>query len=588
MGKPVTEPPNFEALYERLHENLKVDVVALRRLVGRAKAAMKAEVDGAKFWHRFLRGRQAEEEGRHAAALSDFERALSLRDDLRALRHRGRVLRQLGRAAEAVDVLNEVLKRSDGEDARLRATTRINLAHALLDAGEHAGAEETLRMEVAEVGGDQNPTQAALRLNALASLGTVLARAGRHAEALQFYECVAEQGEAIDHPWADMLVANALLDAGRMIAHLDRPVERAVPIVARLLGRLDREPAGRNTRRVVVRWDLARDLPADALENEALWRDANDCVCPLTAGLRYLYDDVLESSHAGCPLSFRVEEHCIAGMRGITNAGFDPMAIEPTTQVDLVRERHTLGTLGYSLWHLRDSGGAAALRFEIAQLAQVGVEADASDSRLRGQGFLFFASGWLARRGFKIEFIARDGARTPDFFARRDGIRFACEATSREPSATRESGAYAFWQHILDVVSEKREQFRRPEFANGVLFIDCAALLDLLGPEDRPTFDTLYWLSPDESAPSGGQRALIRADDSAYGRGLSACGELMEEVGLYNLVLWERRFDIDGEHMRRTHGCRVIGMFEGRPFWQYFERAWVFPGPNVRVDYGDQ
>lgn len=332
---------------------------------------------------------------------------------------------------------------------------------------------------------------------------------------------------------------------------------------------------------------------AESLNDEAKWRSSTECVDVLCAGVNYLYERLGSLPGREAPLHARIRQlgnlrlalRARHGSVPSTTVGTDPDVER------FIRLLDDLGTLGFSLWHLKEFEDSAAFRRQFSELARVGEEGNSEGDalRLRGQGFMFYAAGFLAREGFAIEFIdeaADRGQRRPDFYARRDGETYPCETTSKHPRVIRSASVEEFWARIVEVVEAKKTQIALPCFPNGVLIVECSRVFDLLSAGDVPLGGTLYHLPGQEGAgPPGGSAPMIRYDDSKFSKGLLAFGTAIENSGIRTLMLWNRTLTFQGETLTRRLEHRVIGTMAGRRFWAYFPNAVVFPGPNVEVKW---
>ncbi len=238
---------------------------------------------------------------------------------------------------------------------------------------------------------------------------------------------------------------------------------------------------------------MTEKVPFEIMNDVANWRHPQLCWSVLFAGVNYLYEE-LERRRPNSRLADRIRMVGGINLRRIESAddGSPEWRPEDPEQVRLVRDVDALGTIGFSLWHLRPYTNSVGFRYEFKQLSNVGYrkDDDADDPNLRGQGFMFLVAGYLAREGFEIEFVAdpsTSGGR-PDFLAKRDGLAYPCEATSRYPQIVKQRTVAEFWSKLVEVVEAKRRQLRSTEFENGVLLVDCSPIFDLVSISDLPTY----------------------------------------------------------------------------------------------------
>ncbi|MFL5330230.1 MAG: hypothetical protein ACJ8C4_15120 [Gemmataceae bacterium] len=256
---------------------------------------------------------------------------------------------------------------------------------------------------------------------------------------------------------------------------------------------------------------------------------------------------------------------------------------------ELFSEINLLGTLGHSLWHLRQHLPSRALRFELKELSQLGSGINpAGDAlRLRGQGFLLLAAAQLAKQGFEIEFVERAKGRViADLLVHRDGVTFCCEATSRQPNLENGHPVEFFWSVISSVAEDKKRQVAFDGHRYGVLIIDCTPIWDAFSLGQIPVGgDLVYMVPPELGGPRSGAVSLVRFDDSEFSRGLRGLERILRGSNVQSIILWKHHCEIFEDGYRRHIFYRVIGSIEGAPFWSYFDRPMVFPGPNVHVQW---
>lgn len=324
------------------------------------------------------------------------------------------------------------------------------------------------------------------------------------------------------------------------------------------------------------------------LNDDVRWADPYDSIDLLAAGIWYLHD-LLVSRHPDCPLFKRVRLFGDQFERSKEIGREDDLQLTHEQIKSMIGEMNLLGTLGHSLWHLSSFSQTPGFAFELKELAQIGCgeNAEGDTLRLRGQGFLFLAAAHIAKHGFDIEFIQRRGNDpTPDFFAFRDGNRFSCEATSRHPVCGELTSNEFFWSVIIDTVTKKARQFRKEEFQNGVVLIDCTPVWDAFDLGNLSIGGEIIYEIPDRVGPSRtGSAPLIRYDTSIAGERLRNLEEAIRDSGIHTLVLWKNRVEFFDDKFRREMKYGILGSLKGIPFWSFFEKAIAFPGPNVNVGW---
>ena len=263
------------------------------------------------------------------------------------------------------------------------------------------------------------------------------------------------------------------------------------------------------------------------------------------------------------------------------------MQADNNQMVAFFSELDALGTLGYSLWHLKAYLDAPGLKYELKTLAQQSGGHNEDTLIFRSQGFLLLAAAHLAKQGFHLEFIPRrKNVQTPDFFALRDGNKFACEVTTLQPKSGDFASLEFFWTKINGKVDLKKSQLKQPEYGSGVLIIDCTSVWEALGLGQVPIGAQLAYSIPTEHGGfRSGSTPLVRLDDSVHTQGLRDLQEIVRGTGIHTLVLWKYRLEILEERYKRHLAYCVIGTMDGIPFWSYFDKALVFPGPNVSVNW---
>ena len=326
----------------------------------------------------------------------------------------------------------------------------------------------------------------------------------------------------------------------------------------------------------------------DILNDDVRWADPYDSADLLVAGIWFMHE-TLVARYPRCTLLKRIRRLGDQFQLLRTNAQDDSSKLASAQSSSSFSEMNTLGTLGHSLWHLRGCLDSPGLRYELKELSKLGWgQNPTGDSlRLRGQGFLLLAAANLAKQGFAVEFVRRrKDVRTPDLLAHRNNITFSCEVTSREPQQGEFASLEFFWETINGTVSLKKGQLNQPEFQNGVLIIDCTLVWDTFSLERIPIGGELvYFIPPELGGPRSGSTRLVRYDESVQSQGLLDLQEVIRGTGIHTLILWKNRLDISDEGYTRCLAYRVIGTMDGIPFWSYFDRALVFPGPNVQVNW---
>jgi hypothetical protein len=320
------------------------------------------------------------------------------------------------------------------------------------------------------------------------------------------------------------------------------------------------------------------------------WRDQNECVVVLLAGVNYLFE-LLQERHRNSNLVAHIRQVGDLKLSLERRHGPTPpasLAEEPELECYLTA-LNDLGTVGYGLWHLRSYMDSPGFRREFDELSKLGDPDNpvGNELRLRGQGFLFYAVGVFAREGFGVEFIlpsAKQRERRPDVLLVRDGVRFPCEVTTRKPRTATGESVGEFWAQINGVVEKKQSQFKGTDYDNGVLMVDCSPVFHLLKLGDIPIGASLMHL-PDGNGPPGGEVPLIRYDASEFSKGLREFQHAITGTRIRTLVLWNRGFEVKTETFRRILERRIIGTIGGGRFWAYFPEAIVFPGPDVDVTW---
>ena len=324
------------------------------------------------------------------------------------------------------------------------------------------------------------------------------------------------------------------------------------------------------------------------LDDDARWADNSECADLLVAGIWYLHD-TFKARYADCPLIRRIRKAGDEFERLRLASGSDATNLNPTEASSCFTELNTLGTLGHSLWQLKGHLGAPGLTYELKELSQLGTGGNpAGDKlRLRGQGFLLLAAGHLMSQGFNLEFIPRrDGEQTPDFFAIRDGNRFACEVTNRHPESGNCESVEFFWSTIHGVVNKKGAQLQGTEFTNGVLIIDCTPVWEGFGLSHVPIGGDVVLFIPEHlGGPKSVSAPLVRYDESPHSFGLRGLEDAIRGTNIQTVILWNHKLELSNVGFRRRMEYRVLGTVHGCLFWNYFSKTCVFPGPQLNVDW---
>jgi hypothetical protein len=326
----------------------------------------------------------------------------------------------------------------------------------------------------------------------------------------------------------------------------------------------------------------------EILNDDVRWADQYDCFDLIVAGIWFLHE-TLVTRYPKCTLlerTLRLGNEFNALRKSTQN---DPSKLTESQMSSLFSEMNTLGTLGYSLWHLKDCLDAPGLQHELKELSKLGwgQNSEGDSLRLRGQGFLLLAAANLAKQGFALEFIRRrKREKTPDFFALRDGRKFSCEVTSREPQRGNFDNLEFFWQTVNETVDRKKHQLNQPEFQDAVLIIDCTPVWETFSLEQIPIGGELvYFVPPELGGPRSGSKPIVRFDESLHSKGLQELQEIIRGTGIHTLILWKNRLELFDQGYKRHSAYRVIGTMDGITFLSYFEKALLFPGPNVQVNW---
>lgn len=324
------------------------------------------------------------------------------------------------------------------------------------------------------------------------------------------------------------------------------------------------------------------------LDDDARWADDPECVDLLFAGTWFLHE-TLKARYPKCPLLPRILQMSDLFERIYPESGGDSSKVSVADASAFFNKLNTVGTLGHSLWRLKAHLDEPGLRYELKELSKVGDNQAGDRLRLRGQGFLLMAAGHLLKEGFGLEFIKRrEGEQTPDFFAIRDGNRFACEVTNRYPESGNFNDVEFFWQTLNGVVENKRKQLQGSEFTHGVLIIDCTPVWDAFGLADVPIGGQLVGLIPENlGGPRQTSAPLVRYDGSPHSAGLQALEAAIRGTNIETVILWINQFVVDDVGYRRRMAYRILGTVHGCLFWSFFPTACVFPGPQVNLKWPD-
>ncbi len=324
------------------------------------------------------------------------------------------------------------------------------------------------------------------------------------------------------------------------------------------------------------------------LDDDARWADDTECVDLLFAGTWFLHE-TLKARHPKCPLLPRLIQMGDQFERMYAGSGADATKVNVADASAFFTELNTVGTLGHSLWRLKTHLDHPGLRYELKELSKVGDNPAGDKLRLRGQGFLLMAAGHLVKEGFGLEFIKRRaGDQTPDFFAIRDGNKFACEVTSRYPESGDFNDVEFFWQTVNGVVENKSKQLQGNEFTHGVLIIDCTPVWDAFGLANVPIGGQFVGFIPENlGGPRQISAPLVRYDGSPHSAGIQALEAAIRGTNIESVILWINQFIVDEVGYRRRMACRILGTVHGCVFWSFFPKTCVFPGPQVKLQWPD-
>lgn len=322
------------------------------------------------------------------------------------------------------------------------------------------------------------------------------------------------------------------------------------------------------------------------MDDDARWADDTECLELLIAGVWQLHG-TLKARHPKCVLLRRIDRLAGEFERIQRVSGGDAAKVSVAEVAGFMSELNTLGTLGYSIWHLRGYLDAPGLRYELKELSQLGCgENPAGDTlRIRGQGFLLLAAAHLAKEGFGLEFIPRrNGEQTPDFFATRDCTRYTCEVTNRYPMSGDFGSVEFFWESIQGVVQTKRNQLRGSEYIRGVLIVDCTPVWDAFGLARVPVGGVVaVFLDELHGGPRTVSAPMVRYDDTPHSVGLRGLEEVIQGSNIETLVLWNHQLELTDTGYHRRMEYRILGTLHGAAFWTYFPKTCVFPGPQCNV-----
>lgn len=325
------------------------------------------------------------------------------------------------------------------------------------------------------------------------------------------------------------------------------------------------------------------------LDDDVRWAQDADCVELLVAGIWFLHQTML-SCYPKCTLLSRIKRLGDLFEATWRRTGGDSSQVTAPEVAVILPEMHTLATLGRSLWHLRSYHHSPGLRYELKELSKVGCgENEHGDALcIRGRGFGLLAAASIAKQGFALDFVRRskDGQQTPDFFATRDGNRFCCEVTSRQPQKGDFSSVEFFWSSMNEIVTKKKPQFQTAEPRYGVLIVDCTPILHALDLSNIPIGgQPVYFIPPHLGGPRSGSAPCVRYDDTAMSVGLKNLEWSINNSAIRTLILWKNRCEIEGQNIRREMAYRVLGAIDGVVFWSHFEKALAFPGPCTNVNW---
>lgn len=94
-------------------------------------------------------------------------------------------------------------------------------------------------------------------------------------------------------------------------------------------------------------------LPFDLLDDDVRWTDPHDCCELLYVGIWFLYE-TLVVRHPGCSLVKRILAHGDTFEALYAKSGGQSTNVAIADMANHFTERNLPGTLGHSLWHLRE------------------------------------------------------------------------------------------------------------------------------------------------------------------------------------------------------------------------------------------
>lgn len=150
----------------------------------------------------------------------------------------------------------------------------------------------------------------------------------------------------------------------------------------------------------------------------------------------------------------------------------DPQDRNASCAEDVGIDLHLFGQVGKALYFLRNQLNTPQLREEVRRFF--------SDiNQLRGNAWLFYVAGMMARAGFQVEFIEELGKlalKTPDFHATRNGQRVFVEANARSQAYTDINDiATLLWEVMHgDKKNGKQLKFEDPRYDPGLIAVDAS------------------------------------------------------------------------------------------------------------------
>ena len=160
----------------------------------------------------------------------------------------------------------------------------------------------------------------------------------------------------------------------------------------------------------------------------------------------------------------------------------DPSDRNNAKAYDAALDTHLVGTVGKALWYLWDKDDPQ-LRKEMLRLAY-------DDEALVGTQYLFYIAGTLAAKGFNVSFVleqGKQGAKTPDLMAEKDGQKIWIEANAKQPKRTIDTPE-KIWQMIRDIIEEKSQKFSDSQYSPGMIVADISTAYHLVNENGTVPF----------------------------------------------------------------------------------------------------